>query len=162
MKDTARKIATLLCITIGTLGGCASTQECSPMSIQDEVESVRAYYDAWMRGMDSGDLELIRSLIADDAVFFAPGTGAMDKDTVAAAVTASDPNYEAHLESDIKEIRVLGEHAWLMTEFSLWLVDTRTDDKVQLVGHTLSILERTDQGWKVVRDMNTTTPAPTE
>ena len=79
----------------------------------------------------------------------------MDKESFAAAATAADPNTDFQLDSSIEEIRVLGEHAWVLTKLSLVMTDKRSHKHTRMTGHALSVLQRQGDGWVVVRDANT-------
>ena len=117
---------------------------------------------AHTRAMENGDTDLARSLIADDAVYLAPGAGEIDKEMAAVGATAAVPGGDFDLDSRIREIKVMGDHAMLWTHFTLEIIDTRTDQRSMMAGHTLSILERTDDGgWVAIRDANTAAPVPT-
>ena len=111
-----------------------------------------------MKATKEGDLQLARSLIADDAVFLVPGADRMDKESFAAAATATDPNTEFELDCSIQEIQILDDHAWLWTKISLIMTDKRSKSRSLMAGHSLSILKRHGDGWVVIRDSNTMVP----
>lgn len=123
-------------------------------SMKDE-EAVRQWFDDWIRATTEGDLELARRLIADDAIFLVPGAGQMDKESFAAAATATDPNTEFELDCSIQEIRILGDHAWLLSTISLAMTDKTTRSTSLMKGDSLSVLQRKGDRWVVVRDANT-------
>ncbi len=52
--------------------------------MSDEQE-IRYLFNNWIKSTTEGNLELARQCIADDAVFFVPGVGEMDKETFAQA-----------------------------------------------------------------------------
>lgn len=126
----------------------------------NDEQAIRAWYDDWIRSTTVGDLGLAKSLIADDAVFLMPGAGEMDGDSYAAGMTGSDPSTDFALDSKIREIRVFGDHAMLWSEFSLVSTKKDTGAQSKVAGHALSVLERTGDGWAVIRDANTMASAP--
>lgn len=128
---------------------------------QDE-NAIRKWFDDWMTATKEGDLELARSLIADDAIFLVPGAGQMDKQSFAEAATASDPDTDFQLDCDLQEIRILGDHAWLVATISLAMTDKETQTRTLMKGDGISILERRGDGWVVIRDANTMIAVPTE
>ena len=138
--------------------GCAAPAGKARAPVETDEQAVRRWFERWMNATREGDLQLARSLIADDAVFLVPGAGRMDKESFAAAVTAGDPNTEFHLDSSIQEIRILGDHAWLWTKISLTMTDKRSKTRSTLAGHSLSVLKRQGEGWAVLRDANTVVP----
>jgi uncharacterized protein (TIGR02246 family) len=139
------------------IGCTAQTKKGSALMEKDE-QAIRQWFDRWMKAAKEGDLELAKSLIADDAVFLVPSADRMDKESFAAAMTAADPNTDFETDCSIQEIQVLGDHAWLWTKLSLTMVDKRSKVRSTMTGHTLSILKRQDKGWVVVRDANTMVP----
>lgn len=128
--------------------------------MEKDEQAIRQWFESWMKATREGDLELARSLIADDAVFMVPGAGRMDKESFAAAATASDPNTDFDLETSIEELQILGDHAWLRTDISLTMTDKRTKARTRMAGSALSILKRRGDGWVVIRDANTMVPVP--
>ncbi len=121
----------------------------------DDEQNIRSWYEDWLRSTTEGDLDLARKLIADDAIFLVPGAGQMDKESFAAAATASDPNINFELDCSIQEIKVIGDHAWLLATISLKMTDKTTKVVSLMKGDSLSILQREGDVWAVVRDANT-------
>lgn len=140
------------------LAGCAAQPEKGNVQMDKDEKAIRRYFEAWIKATTEGDLELARTLIADDAVFLVPGHGQMDKETFAAAATATDPNIDFQLDSLIQEIRVLGDHAWLWTRSDLAMTDRRTGARTRFSGHSLAILKRHGDIWLLTRDANTLVP----
>ena len=128
---------------------------------QDE-QAIRNWFDDWMKATKEGDLELARTLIADDAIFLVPGAGQMDKESFAAAATATDPNTEFELDCSVQEIRIFGDHAWLLATISLAMTDKNTNLRTLMKGDSLSVLQRRADGWVVVRDANTMVTVETD
>jgi uncharacterized protein (TIGR02246 family) len=108
-----------------------------------------------LQATTEGDLQLAKSLIADDAVFMVPGAGCMDKESFAAAATATDPNTDFELDCSIQEIEIFGDHAWIRTKISLTMTDKHSEAQTLMTGHSLSVLRREGDGWLVIRDANT-------
>ncbi|MFC1529490.1 YybH family protein [Gemmatimonadota bacterium] len=123
--------------------------------MKNDEQSIRQWFESWMKATREGDLQLARGLIADDAVFLVPGADRMDKESFAAAATATDPNTDFELDCSIQEIEILGDHAWLWTKISLTMTGRRSGSGSLMAGHSLSILKRQGDGWVVIRDANT-------
>ncbi|MBI1852154.1 MAG: SgcJ/EcaC family oxidoreductase [Planctomycetes bacterium] len=147
-----------LSLFIFLLISCAVPAEKGKPLMGNDENAVRQWFERWMKATKEGDLQLARSLIADDAVFLVPGADRMDKESFAAAVTATDPNTVFELDCSIQEIRVLGDHAWLWSKSSLRMTDKRSETSSTMAGHSLSILERRGNSWVVIRDANTVVP----
>lgn len=128
----------------------------------NDEQAISQWFDRWMTATKEGDLDLANSLIADDAVFLVPSVGRMDKESFAAAMTATDPNYDFQLDSSIQEVKVLGDHAWLWTQSDLVIIEKATQSRTVWSGHSLSIMKRDGDSWLIIRDANTMVPQPEE
>ena len=137
------------------MAGCATQPEKATDLMKKDEQSIRLWFESWMKATKEGDPQLARSLIADDAVFLVPGADRMDKESFAAAATATDSNVDFELDCSIQEIEILGDHAWLWTKISLTVTDKRSESRSLMAGHSLSILKRQGDGWVVIRDANT-------
>lgn len=145
----------LFSLCLHFVAGCATQPEKANDRMKKDEQGVRQWFERWMKATKEGDLQLARSLIADDAIFLVPGAGRMDKESFAAAATATDPNVDFELDCSIQEIEILGDHAWLWTKMSLTVTDRRSNSRSLMAGHSLSILKRQGDGWVVIRDANT-------
>src|SRR5262245_28244739 len=121
---------------------------------QDEKE-IRQLFDKWMTATKAGDIETLLTLMSDDVVFLIPG-GVMRKAEIAAAargqIGPNAPTFEGT--SEIQEIKVLGDWAFMWTR--LTAVGNMPDNPrpVKRTGHTLSILKKQDGKWMLARDAN--------
>ena len=152
----------LVAIVVLFSAGCQGQTDHGETQMNRDEETIRRWFDDWMKATKAGDLELARSLIADDAIFLVPGAGQMDKESFAAAATASDPNLEFELDCSIQEIKVIGDHAYLLATISLGMTDKSTQSQSFMKGDSLSILKRHADGWVVIRDANTMVPVETD
>lgn len=121
----------------------------------NDEQNIRSWHEDWLRATTEGDPALARKLIAEDAIFLVPGAGQMDKESFAAAATASDPNIDFELDCSIQEIKVIGDHAWVITTISLKMTDKTTKVQSLMKGDSLSILQKQGNDWTLVRDANT-------
>jgi uncharacterized protein (TIGR02246 family) len=155
----------LLFLAVGLTAatGCLQQQHATKgTTVNEDEKAIRKWFDDLMTATKEGDLELARSLIADDAIFLVPGAGQMNKESFAAAATASDPKTDFQLDCAIQEIRVFGDHAWLLATISLAMTDKETNTRSLMKGDGISILERRGDRWVVVRDANTMIAVPAE
>lgn len=127
-----------------------------------DEKTIRNWFNDWIFATKEGDLELARSLISDDAIFLVPGAGQMDKQSFAEAATATDPDTEFKLDTEIQEIKIFGDVAWLLYSIKLTMTDKVSGSQTLMKGDELSILERRGNGWVVVRDANTMIAVPNE
>ena len=130
--------------------------------MSDEKE-IRELFDNWIESTTKGDLELSHQCIADDAVFFVPGIGEMDKKSFAEAAAGGSPEespFQFDLDSKLREMKVFGDFAYLWIESTLVMNPKNGDPATKMAGHSLSILEKRDGRWQIFRDANTLTTVP--
>jgi uncharacterized protein (TIGR02246 family) len=126
-----------------------------------EEDEIRRFVSTWMAATNSGDVDTILSLIADDAVFLTPGRQAMTKAGIAAAAEAQSSADAPHFEgtSDIREIKVLGDWAFVWVELTVAVTPPR-GRKFTRAGPALSILTKENGRWLLARDANMLSPVP--
>lgn len=131
--------------------------------MQDDEQAIRALFEDWIRATTEGDLELARRCIADDAVFLVPGIpggGEMDKESFAQAAAGQSPEespFEFDLDSQLREVEVLGDHAYLWVQSKLVITPKEGGEATTMAGHSLSVLQKRDGQWLIYRDANTLT-----
>jgi len=129
--------------------------------MKSDEQEIRDLFDSWIRATTEGNLELAHNCIADDALFFVPGVGEMDKLTfsqAAAGAPPEEPQYDFDLNSKLRELKVLGDHAYFWVESTLVMTPKNGDPATKMAGHSLSILEKSNGRWQIFRDANTLTP----
>ncbi len=127
--------------------------------MRDEQE-IRDLFNNWIKSTTEGNLELARQCIADDAVFFVPGVGEMNKETFAQGAAGGSPEdspIDFDLNSKLRELKVFGDQAYLWIESTLVCSPKNGDPSSKMAGHSLSILEKREGRWQIVRDANTMT-----
>ena len=122
----------------------------------DDERSIRHLVESWLAATKTGDLETVLSLMADDIIFMVPGKEPFGKETFAAN-SRSMKGHKIEGTSDIKEIKVLGDWAWMRNHLQIEI--TLPDGKVvRRAGFVLSILRKTPDGkWLLTRDANLVT-----
>ncbi len=142
--------------------GCAKKENFGGQTMSDEQE-IRDLFDNWIKATTEGNLELAHQCIADDALFFVPGVGEMDKKTFAEAAAGGSPEespIQFALDSKLREMKEFGDHAYLWIESTLVMTPKNGDPATKMAGHSLSILEMRDGRWQIFRDANTMTTVP--
>ncbi len=130
------------------------------MSDEQEIKNL---FSNWIKSTIEGNLELARQCIADDAVFFVPGVGEMDKESFAQAAAGGSPEDSPiayDLDSKLRELKVFGDQAYLWIESILVCTPKNGDPSTRMAGHSLSILEKRNGRWQIIRDANTMTKVP--
>lgn len=129
--------------------------------MQEDEKAIRELVARWMAATKAHDTDTVLSLMTEDVVFLTPGNPPMvGRDGFAAAAKAqaegAAPTFDGT--SEVQEIRVLGEWAWMWTR--LKVVTTTPDGKTSTrAGHTLSVLRKRDGRWQLARDANLLAPA---
>ncbi len=121
----------------------------------DDESAIRQLVATWLSATRAGDTETLLDLMTDDVVFLVAGQEPFGREAFA---RASREQAEASVvfdgASEIQEIRILGDWAYLRTR--LRVSATRPGSEVPMVrsGHTLSILRKDAGRWRIARDAN--------
>jgi uncharacterized protein (TIGR02246 family) len=119
----------------------------------DDEYAIRNLVTNWMAASQTGDLATVLSLMADDAVFMVAGREPFGKEAFAAA---SQGMKDVRLEgwSDIRELKVLGDWAYLRNHITMTMTPPG-GAPVKRAGWTLTILRKQPDGkWVLARDAN--------
>jgi uncharacterized protein (TIGR02246 family) len=121
--------------------------------MSDDERAIRELVDTWMSPSKAGDHNTVLSLMTDDVVFMVPGCEPFGK---AAFVAASRGAQGVSIEgrSDIVELEVLGDRAWLRNRLEVTVTPPGGSSTTRS-GYTLTILRREPDGcWRLARDAN--------
>ena len=130
------------------------------MPDQNDEEEIRELVSTWIRANKSGDIDTVLSLMSDDVVFLMPGQPVMGKARYAAAARAQPGNNAAAFDgtSEIQEIKVLGDWAFMWTKLTVVATPAGGGPSITRSGHTLSILRKHNGRWVLARDANMLAP----
>jgi uncharacterized protein (TIGR02246 family) len=118
----------------------------------DDERAIRDLVSTWINASNAGDTQKILSLMADDVVFLIGGQKPMRKAGYVAGLAAlKDVAMEA--KSEIQEIKIFGDWAYLWTKLSV-VMTPREGTPVTRAGNTLSILQKRNGKWLLFRDAN--------
>jgi hypothetical protein len=84
----------------------------------------------------------------------------MDKESFAQAAAGGSPEdspISYDLDSKLREIKIFGEQAYIWIESNLLCSPKNGDPTTRMAGHSLSILEKRNGRWQIIRDANTMT-----
>jgi uncharacterized protein (TIGR02246 family) len=106
-----------------------------------------------MSATKAGDVATVLGLMSDDVVFMVPGAEPFGKEAFAAALKGLG-TMTIEGRSDIRELEVLGDIAWLRNHIDM--TATTADGKtIRRSGYTLTILRKGADGrWRLSRDAN--------
>lgn len=126
------------------------------LTMTEDERAIRNLVDTWMFATQKGDLETVLNLMSDDVVFMVPGQKPFGKEAFAAASQAlRDVRIEGR--SDIEELRVLGNWAYLRNHIEL-TITPKDGPPVRRAGYTLTVLRKQEDGrWVLTRDANLVT-----
>jgi uncharacterized protein (TIGR02246 family) len=123
--------------------------------MQSDEQAIRELVATWMTATKAGDTAKILSLMTDDVVFLVPGQPPMDKRAFASAAAAHSGPQQLDIDgkSEIQEINVLGDWAYMWTKLEV-IATPRGGAAMTRAGHTLSILRKQSGKWLLARDAN--------
>ena len=129
--------------------------------MHSDEQEIRQLVATWIAATKAGDIETVLSLMADDVVFLLPGQPPMvGKSTFAAAAKAHSNQQAPQFDgtSEIQEIQVLGDWAFMWTKLSVVVTQPGNAAPMRRAGHTLSILNKQNGKWVLARDANMLAP----
>jgi uncharacterized protein (TIGR02246 family) len=127
--------------------------------MSDDEQAIRNLVTTWLAASKAGDLETVLSLMSDDVVFLVPGREPFGKDAFAAA-SQGMKGVQFEGTSDIVEVEVLGDRAWMRSRLRV-IVTPPGGDRIARSGYTLTILRKEPDGrWVIARDANLLAPEP--
>jgi uncharacterized protein (TIGR02246 family) len=128
--------------------------------MQNDEQEIRELVSTWMTATKAGEIEKVLSLMSDDVVFLMPGQPVMRKAGFAAAALAQAgtdaPTFDGT--SEIQEIRIFGDWAFMWTKLTVVITPPGGGIAMTRAGHTLSILKKQNGKWVLARDANMLAP----
>ena len=126
----------------------------------DDEQQIRELVATWMSATLSGDVDTVLSLMAEDVVFLVPGQAPFGKEKFAATLKAPPgmPAPKIDGRSEIQEVRVLGDWAFMWTRLQVEMKPPNAARPVKRAGHTLSVLKKSGGKWRLARDANMLAP----
>ena len=122
-----------------------------------DEQAIRQLVDKFLTASKTDDTDTVLSLMSDDVVFMVPGMEPFGKKEFAANATKNRGSLIEAI-SDIKEIKILGDWAWMRNHLRI-TVRTPDNQEQRRSGYTLTILQKNRDGaWVICRDANLLTP----
>jgi uncharacterized protein (TIGR02246 family) len=122
--------------------------------MQNDEQEIRQVIANWMSATRAGDVDAVLDLMTDDVVFLVPGQAPFGKAAFAAAMrTQSDTRMQLDGNSELREVRVLGDWAFAWTRLTV-TATTPGEPPVVRAGHTLSVFRKQAGKWRLARDAN--------
>jgi uncharacterized protein (TIGR02246 family) len=122
-------------------------------AVTDDERAVRDLVATWMRASETGDVDTVLSLMADDVIFMVPGREPFGKDAFR-ATSETMKSVRLTGRSDIRELKVLGDWAYIRNYIEI-AITPPDGAAMRRTGYTLSILRKQSDGkWVLWRDAN--------
>ena len=125
-----------------------------------DEQQIRQLVETWMTATRTGDVDTVLGLMTEDVVFLVTGRAPMRKAEFAAAARAqasgSSPTFDG--KSDIQEIKVVGDWAFMWTRLDVVVTPPDGSATVRRAGHTLTVLRKENGRWLLARDANLLSP----
>jgi uncharacterized protein (TIGR02246 family) len=119
----------------------------------NDEQQIRGLVEKWLAATRAGDTATVLKLMSDDVVFLVPGVEPFGKD-VFAANSANMKGFRIEGISEIQELKILGDWAWMRTRLRVAVTPPNGKEMVRS-GYTLTILRKEPDGrWVLVRDAN--------
>ena len=122
--------------------------------MQNDEQAIRELIATWLSASKAGDTEKVLSLMSEDVVFLVCGQPPMRGKAAFAASQAALKDVELEASSEIQEVRVLGDWAYVWTHLTVMITPKSGGASIKRAGNTLSILEKQNGSWVIVRDAN--------
>jgi len=121
--------------------------------MHSDEQAIRDLVATWLAASKSGDNETVLSLMAEDVVFLQPGQAPMRGRAGFAAAQKNFTNVDIDGSADIQEIKVFGDWAYCWNHLTV-VVTPHGGKPVERAGSVLSILQKQQGRWVIVRDAN--------
>ena len=119
-----------------------------------DEQAIREVVSTWLRASKAGDNETVLSLMTDDVVFLVPGHPPMRGKAAFASSQAAMERFDVNATSDVQEVTVLGDWAYIWTQLSVVMTPKGGGEAVRRSGPTLSIFRKESGRWLLARDAN--------
>lgn len=120
----------------------------------DDETAIRSFVATWLAATRNGDTAAVLDLMTEDVVFLVPGQAPFGKAEFAAASSKMQGMKLSSLTSEIREIEIAGDLAFLLSDIDM-TVTAPGAAPIRRSGPTLTILRKEGDGrWRLARDAN--------
>jgi uncharacterized protein (TIGR02246 family) len=129
-------------------------QDGGQQTIKNDEQAIRDLVANWLSASKAGDTDKVLALMAEDVVFLTPGHPPMRGKAAFAASQSALKDIDLDATSDIQEIKILGDWAYVWTNLTVVMTPKKGGAPVKRAGNTLSILQKQNGAWVIARDAN--------
>ena len=127
-------------------------------STNSDEQALRGVHATWIDAVNAGDLARLLTLQTDDAVFLSPGEQPFGREEFSAAFPAAHRRYRIRCVSELEEVSVAGEMAYVRSRDTLDLMPIARGEAEHLAGHRMTIYRKQPDGrWLLARDIHNLT-----
>ena len=119
-----------------------------------DEQAIRDLISNWLSASRAGDTQTVLSLMSEDVVFLIAGRPPMRGKSTFAASQGAMSDFDMNGTSEIQEIKVLGDWAWVWTKLTVVITPRHGGAPTKRAGNTLSILKKEQGNWVLHRDAN--------
>jgi len=126
------------------------------MGLTADEAAIRSVVETWQRATADADVPAVLRLIAEDAVFLAPGRPPMrGRDSFAQGLTDLLKTHTVRSRSEIREVKVSGDLGYCWAELTVTATPLDGGPDRAQKGPALSIFQKDASGaWFLIRDAN--------
>ena len=121
--------------------------------MNDDEKAICDLVEKWLAATKAGDVATVLTLMADDVLFMVPGREPFGKQAFASGAAAMK-GFQFEGTSEIQEIKVLGDWAWVRNRLKVTITPPAGAPTIRS-GYTLTVLQKKPNGnWVIFRDAN--------
>ena len=124
------------------------------MDMQNDEQAIRDLVKNWLAASKAGDTQKVLGMMTDDVVFLLCGRPPMLGKAHFAAAQSALGAVDIEADSEIQEIKVLGDWAYMWTNLSITVTPKNGSAPAKRAGNTLTILRKENGKWLLARDAN--------
>jgi uncharacterized protein (TIGR02246 family) len=123
---------------------------------RDARAVIRSVVETWHRATSAGEIARVLPLMAEDAVFLAPGREPMrGREAFEQALATLLETHTIASSGAVREVEVSGDLAYAWTDLTVTVSPRDGQPPSRRIGPTLSVFRKqADGGWLLVRDAN--------
>ncbi|SMC16148.1 conserved hypothetical protein [Andreprevotia lacus DSM 23236] len=127
----------------------------------NDEQQIHDFLARWRSATLAGDVDALRAMCAEDALFLQPGQAPMrGAAAFADAFRIAIAQFSIDYSVQVEEVRILGDHASCWATLVVTATPRAGGDPRQRAGHTLTLFERRDGRWLLSRDANMLVAVP--